>query len=51
MSFLDSSRIATSGQNKPHRNDWVKIKKYVFKIKSNFFELASASLQGFGEGE
>ena len=46
-----SRRIATFGQNKPHKNDWLKIKINVFKFKSNFFELASASLQGFGEGE
>jgi hypothetical protein len=44
-------RIATFGQNKPHRNDWLKIKLNVFEFKSNFFELASASWQGFGEGE
>jgi hypothetical protein len=43
-------RIATFGQNKPHRNDWLKIKTNVLDSKSNFFELASASSQGFGEG-
>ncbi len=43
-------RIATFGQNKPHKNDWVKIKINVLNSKSNFFELASASSQGFGEG-
>jgi hypothetical protein len=43
-------RIATFGQNKPWRKDWLKIKINVFEIKSNFFELASASWQGFGGG-